>query len=355
MKIVFIVPNLISITGGLRVVLEHAKKLSQRGHEVTIVSPVFPYGFFRHKLDVRRWIGWLHEFTYNIIHTHTLPGDYQHTFSIRNPLFLSSNSFPDADVIIATAWPTAFTVNRLPSSKGRKYYFIQGYEIWSGPKAKVEATWRLPLTKFTVASWLKDLGRNKFKVDIFGPIYNGINTDLFNVPVKFPHNPLTVGAYYNSQKLKGGQYALRALIELHRQRPDLGYYMFGNSRPKKLPSFISFSLRPKQHQLSNLYKQCDIFLITSLSEGMSLVPMEACACHCAVITTDIPGHRDFAIPNVTALFVPPAQVKPLVQSALQLINDTKKLELLASAGYKYVQRFTWAESTNQLELLLKML
>lgn len=39
-------------------------------------------------------------------------------------------SIPDADVVFATAWETAYTVSRLHEKKGRKYYFVQNYEIW---------------------------------------------------------------------------------------------------------------------------------------------------------------------------------------------------------------------------------
>ncbi len=43
---------------------------------------------------------------------------------------LIEQSIPDADVVIATAWQTAYTVDRLSDNKGDKFYFVQNYEIW---------------------------------------------------------------------------------------------------------------------------------------------------------------------------------------------------------------------------------
>lgn len=41
---------------------------------------------------------------------------------------------PNADYIIATAWPTAYDVAKLSDKKGKKYYFIQDFEVWDDKK-----------------------------------------------------------------------------------------------------------------------------------------------------------------------------------------------------------------------------
>lgn len=47
-----------------------------------------------------------------------------------------------------------------------------------------------------------------------------------------------------------------------------------------------------QHQLAYLMRQSDIFVLPSLHEGLPLVVLEALACGCRVIATDLPGTRD---------------------------------------------------------------
>ena len=62
---------------------------------------------------------------------------------------LSAKYFPDADAVFATAWFTAFDINDLPPNKGEKFYLIQHYETWMGPKDLVDKTWLMPLHKVT--------------------------------------------------------------------------------------------------------------------------------------------------------------------------------------------------------------
>src|SRR5205085_1898807 len=56
---------------------------------------------------------------------------------------------PDADILMATAWPTAAWVASQPRAKGRKFYFVQDYEYWAtaGPDTKraIAETFKLGL------------------------------------------------------------------------------------------------------------------------------------------------------------------------------------------------------------------
>ena len=47
-----------------------------------------------------------------------------------------------------------------------------------------------------------------------------------------------------------------------------------------------------QQRLANLMRQSDVFVLPSLHEGLPLVVLEALACGCQVIATDLPGTRD---------------------------------------------------------------
>jgi len=59
MRISFIIP-FINWTGGIRIVFEYAERLHQRGHEVSIYFPMFPYRFSDRLYTLhglRRWVG----------------------------------------------------------------------------------------------------------------------------------------------------------------------------------------------------------------------------------------------------------------------------------------------------------
>src|SRR5437867_10660528 len=71
---------------------------------------------------------------------------------------LHARHIPRGDAVIATAWWTAEFVHTYPLSKGEKFSLIQGYEAWDGSPDRVDASWRLPLRKFVVSSWLLTKG-----------------------------------------------------------------------------------------------------------------------------------------------------------------------------------------------------
>ena len=56
---------------------------------------------------------------------------------IRIP-WLSVSFIKDADIVVATAWPTAHAVKTMSNNKGKKFYFIQHYESWDGPINKID-------------------------------------------------------------------------------------------------------------------------------------------------------------------------------------------------------------------------
>src|ERR1700730_13826573 len=47
---------------------------------------------------------------------------------------LDPQRIPEADAIFATFWRTAEYVLEYPRSKGEKFYLVQEYETWAGPK-----------------------------------------------------------------------------------------------------------------------------------------------------------------------------------------------------------------------------
>ena len=168
MRITFLTPH-IGISGGIKIVFEYANRLQILGHNVTVVSKLKHPD--RHTLSANG--AFMGEIGDNPVKWFDLQ-----TKCILAPSF-EPNFFPDSDVIIATAWQTAFTVDELPPSKGKKFYLVQSYETWDGPKEEVDKTWVLPLRKIVVASWLKELAMNKFGQDSSDILTNGVDFDSF--------------------------------------------------------------------------------------------------------------------------------------------------------------------------------
>src|SRR5258705_9431312 len=66
-------------------------------------------------------------------------------FPVRFLPWISAPFVPDADLIVATAWPTAYAITRLPARAGVRMYYVFHREIDVGPPELVDASYRLPM------------------------------------------------------------------------------------------------------------------------------------------------------------------------------------------------------------------
>ena len=144
MRISFILPGLIKIPiGGVKIIYRYASELGELGHSITIYSPLYEgdtlYYFFKSKAIQLR----------DIFHQINNKPYYKTPKGVSHLIIphVSSKYIGDSDIIIATGWQTAYWVNALPLTKGKKCYFIQNYETYQGNRKLIHNTWRLPLKK----------------------------------------------------------------------------------------------------------------------------------------------------------------------------------------------------------------
>jgi len=353
MKINFILPG-ITVGGGVRVIFEYANNLVKRGHKVKIIYPgkIKPGNNFVWPIEAK-----LRQLKY-YWQMEILKETEADWFPLRAKLLrvpsLDAKYIPSAEVVVATAVETAPWVAKLPLECGAKFYFIQGYETWAMPAAKVHATYKLPMTKIVIASWLKRLILKKTGERVEGPITNGINLKQFKNPKKIYHQPRRLLMVYSPLKIKGFKDGLKAYHLAKQQYPDLKL-MILSAYPKnsQVPDEATFYHNPPQSQLKRIYSNADIFVSPSHSEGCQLPPMEAAACQTAVVATRVGGIPDYTLPNQTALVVPPKNPKALARAILKLLKDEPLLKDISKAGYQHIKQYSWGKATRKLEKVFK--
>jgi glycosyltransferase involved in cell wall biosynthesis len=80
-----------------------------------------------------------------------------------------------------------------------------------------------------------------------------------------------------------------------------------------------------------MMKKASVFVSLSHSEGCPNAPMEAMACGCPLVISDIPAHREI-LDESCALFVDPSNVQQTASAIIQIIDNaevSKKRALLA--------------------------
>jgi len=389
MKITFVLPT-ITIGGGVRVVFEYANRLQGRGHEVSIVYPIIP----PFPNDLLRQFGLKDSISKFLKVRSSAKGSWKTNAKlIRVPTlspklkWMFERKIPDADVIIATEWRTAYAVAGLGEEKGEKFHFIQNYECWEvwndercwkraeeisektgepihlamaevdtsdlpfhNTKKLVDNAFKLPLRKITISSWLKELIEKKFDQKVEGVVINGVDFNKFYNKNKTWNEKKRILTPYRDMRWKGVEDAIKAFEVVRKKYPDVQFAMFGPTKGK-IPNWIEYYENPSDEELRRLYCITDIFVSPNWL-GFDLPCMEAMMCKCAVITTNVGGTTDYTVPGRTALVVPPRNPVKLAEGMIYLLENEAKLRELSNAEYEYISQFTWEKSTDEFEKIL---
>ena len=381
------------ITGGVRVVFEYANRLSDRGHDVTILYPTVPPRmaeiWMNPKSKATQAVGTL---------IRLVTRNEADWFDLNVPIYqiptLSTkmigyfeDSIPDADITIATAWETAYTVAALSENKGKKGYFVQHYEIWktwnsdeawdqvesicddsaSYPlemyevtppgynaqreKAAVERSYELSLDKITISSWLETLLRTKFDEEVIDVVPNSVNHSIFYPNSNLDSGPCSLLLPYRDASWKG-QREVKDIVHEYKNT-DVEIHTYGSGNGSDLPQYVEHHSNISDEELRQLYTSADIFILTAWVEGFGLPPLEAMACKCAVVTTNVGSVSDYAEDGETASIVPPRDSQALVQAIDELVNDREERHKLQKQGYNQVNKYTWEDATAQFESAIR--
>lgn len=333
--------NDVEISGGVKSVFCISNCLVERGHEVNIIYPLIPMEITPKKVITK---GYKAIAIFKKRSRGGLWFDLKANL-IRVP-YLSNCFIPDADVIIATWWETAYVVKKLSPSKGKKFYFIQHYETWGGAKDKVDGSYRLGLNNIVNSQWTKE------QVEAVGgkvvsKIFHAPDWGQFKEVYVGRHEGIRILMQYRKDAWKGIDDGILAFVIAHSQHNDTQLVMFGREKGD-VPDWVEFHVNPTNEELNLLYRSCDIFLFSSVVEGFGMPPMEAMCCKLPVVTTKVGVVSEFSVDDEIALVSEPNNPQGLVDNLVKLIGDGNLRKKIGLAGYDYVKKFTWESATNQL-------
>ena len=131
---------------------------------------------------------------------------------------LDERHVPDADVLVATFWPTASVAQRLAGHRGQPCYLIQHYEEWAGTKDDVDASWRAPMPKIFVSKWLRDRALD-IGLEDHGVHHapNAIDHEVFRTTTPIEGRDKHVAMLYSQAEWKGAADGLAALESARRR------------------------------------------------------------------------------------------------------------------------------------------
>ena len=355
MKITFVC-TVVSQGGGSRVTAIHAQKLLDMGHDVHVVSRTFPKMAPKPRRLWRLFRGRAKRPDPDRTRYFDALGSRHIIVPFERKLMPSD--VPDADIIIATWWKTAFWIRDFPASKGRKAYFVQHHEVHDHLPAEQSAeTYRLPYAKIAVSQWLVDvMARDYGDMDV-KKVLNAVDPEQFDALPRERNARPVVGFMLAGAAYKGVDVAIRAIEVARRDIPDLKVLVFGKVSPGPdvpLPPGTDFRLLPSQEEIPRLYAACDAWLFPSRLEGFGLPILEAMACRTPVMATRAGAAPDLIEDGVNGRLVDVDDAEALGRAVADTLSlPPAEWRAMSDAAHETAHGYTWDDAAREFEAALK--
>ena len=329
-RITIVLP-FVNLTGGVRMMLDHANALQRAGHRVLVTYPAWPYRFhFTRQQQIRECRG-------RIAAPVGVPW-FDLEVPIRRVPIVRGPFLPPADIVIGTSWPTAFDVARLPASRGRKVQVLMHHEAGTGPLHRIEASHGLPVARITLSHRIRKQFERDCGVIVDAVVPAGVDPRVF-YPEGQRHDR-TVLMLYHPDPRKGAADGLEAIARVLRAGLGVRAILCGALAPPNMPQGVEYFRFPTDDALRRLYSQATVLLYPSRYEGFGLPPLEAMACGCPVVTTAVGAVPEYAVDGRNATVVPLGDPGALANALERVIRTPSLQRAFSEAGRRTAAEWT---------------
>jgi glycosyltransferase involved in cell wall biosynthesis len=156
--------------------------------------------------------------------------------------------------------------------------------------------------------------------------------------------------------------AFRAVSILSEKYPDVVLIVLGDGpeRPglERLIGDLKLDnirLMGYHEPMAPIFKACDLFLLTSLSEGLNTSAIEAAACGLPLVVSDVGGLPEIAEQDYNGILCQPGDPKAFALAMEDLLNDESKRNRLSGNSIDKSRRFDIRETSQKIENIYKRL
>jgi L-malate glycosyltransferase len=173
--------------------------------------------------------------------------------------------------------------------------------------------------------------------------YNGVDLDRFRRRAG-PEHPLTVGVVCALRPEKDLTTLIDAFALVRDLAPDMKLVIVGSgdqlsvlqvrARDAGIEAMCHFE--PATPSITEWLNLIDVFVLPSRSEALSNSLMEAMACGCCVVASDVGGNPELVRDHETGLLFRPGDVQGLAEALRTAIADLALRARLAEAGKQFI-------------------
>ena len=314
------------ICGGTKIILEHANRLTEKGHKINLISHDKKPDWF--------------------------PLDSKVNF-IQVPWGeVLCESIPSCDVIIATYWREIFEC--VEQKIAPVVYFEQGdYHLFDMDKLDKRVfnyiNNQLKTTKFifTVSSFAKQKLKEIYNADA-SVIPNAVDSRVFYYE-QHHENKVPAITVIGSEKSEFKR--IKNIIKAVDIIKNKGYHVKLNwitpNEPENL--YGNVIVNPPQKVIGDTLRNTDIFVCASMYESFCLPVLEAMSCGATVVTTNNGGNMDFVKDNENAIIIEKDNIEDMTKKIELLLNNKSLRNKIALNGQKNSERYSWENTIKQLE------
>ncbi len=333
-----------------------AQSISQRGHEVIIISfrVADIEGVLCHTLKTPRVLG--------ISHTTPLWARFHYLFARRTAQVIVDDFNPDI-VHAFTATSYGFLGARL---KTRRFFVsVWGMDITDSPKNMIMRQ----IVKYTLKHAEKIFCTSRFLLDTTRALVADEHKLIqlpFGVDVaKFLPNKtrkddrIVIG----TSKSFGPKYGLMLLLEAFKKLCDHNDNLelrLINYQPQNLEAqnYIKSNLNREKivfddpmdnDAIPEFLNKMDIFVMPSRVESFGVAALEASACKLPIVATTVGGIPEVVVDGVTGILFGDNDVVALTDALSKLINDSSLRLEMGAAGRAFVMdKYVWHKNVENL-------
>ncbi|QDV27291.1 glycosyltransferase family 4 protein [Aureliella helgolandensis] len=310
----------------------------------------------RDRQAYRALVDCIREFNPDVVHTHSAKGGF---------LGRAAAWSCGVPVVVHTVHGAPFH----PYQNAMARHLFIRLERWAARRCHHMISVADAMTDLMVASRVAP--REKFTT-----IYSGMDVEPFRdcnqfrqaarQELGFADDDVVFGKIARLFHLKGHEYLLEAAESAIRQNPKCKFLLVGDGilrqqlesrlASRHLQGHFRFTGLVEPERVPYYLSAMDALVHTSLREGLARTLPQALIAGKPVVSYDVDGAREVALPGQTGYLLPPKSIEPLRQAIVELSLDAELRSRLGQGGAaRFTEQFRHQQMTRQIRALYQRL
>lgn len=230
--------------------------------------------------------------------------------------------------------------------------------------------WLLSHFVFKIVGVSEHTSQNLIKYEKISPhkvitIPNGIDPVPFQITIDkqkkrqelgLPPQGPVIGVAVRLSEQKGLTYLLQAMPEIINRFPNVSLIISGDGPLKdkliaetmRLSIYNNTYFLGMRHDIAELLHLCDIYVNSSIWEGLPMIILEAMAAGRPIVATDVGGVSAAVKNNINGILIKPDKIDTLSSKIIDLLSDDKQIKLLSENSKKIFDKYYSAKKMTEL-------